>query len=529
MRKIAVIFIVIIPQLFLSMKVYCQNSGQLYIDSLQKAIKSLPSSSTLSDTARIKLLVEVSYSYHKMKPELGIKYGEEALIGSQQLKWAFGTMLAGNRLGLNYWAKSDYPKALQYHFAALKIGEENGFKEGVAAILGNIGLAYESQRNYSKALDYHLKALKINEELGNKGGIARNLGNIGIVYDAKGDFSNSITNYSKALSLYEELNDKNGIARNLGNIGFVYQQQNINSKALEYHFRALKMNEELGNTILQGMNFGNIGTTYISILKDPETGKFNQLPDSIKRKDVPTISNNYLNKAIAIFKSVDDKNSLQELYKNLSELQFVTGNYKESLLSFKQHAAFQNAIYNEENQLQIAALERSREEDLKQKQIELLESQSEVEQLTAQRRKAIIYGLGAATIILLIFTLGIFNRSKKRQILNEKLQLANTELKNTQDQLVRSEKMAAFGVMASRLAHEIQNPLNFVNNFSELSTEIINDFDEVALEPDLKASMKMLSDNMEKINLHGKRADQIVKELQQHINKGTAHEFFEEQ
>src|SRR6185295_8032753 len=100
-------------------------------------------------------------------------------------------------------------------------------------------------------------------------------------------------------------------------------------------------------------------------------------------------------------------------------------------------------------------------------------------------------------------------------------------LEDTQAQLIKSEKMAAFGVMASRVSHEIQNPLNFVNNFSELSQEIVADVIKSTSEEDKKQLADLLIANLQKINEHGKRATGIVKQLQEHTLKGTALEFFE--
>lgn len=98
------------------------------------------------------------------------------------------------------------------------------------------------------------------------------------------------------------------------------------------------------------------------------------------------------------------------------------------------------------------------------------------------------------------------------------------ELKATQTQLVQSEKMASLGELTAGIAHEIQNPLNFVNNFSEVSNELI---DEMRSElqngnlADVEALVNDIKENLEKINHHGKRADAIVKGMLQHSRKAT--------
>jgi two-component system, NtrC family, sensor kinase len=107
----------------------------------------------------------------------------------------------------------------------------------------------------------------------------------------------------------------------------------------------------------------------------------------------------------------------------------------------------------------------------------------------------------------------------------EELQQTVVELKATQAQLIQSEKMASLGELTAGIAHEIQNPLNFVNNFSEVNTELIAEMkaeiDKGNLE-EVKAIANDIADNEQKINHHGKRADAIVKGMLQHSRSSTS-------
>jgi ligand-binding sensor domain-containing protein/signal transduction histidine kinase len=110
-------------------------------------------------------------------------------------------------------------------------------------------------------------------------------------------------------------------------------------------------------------------------------------------------------------------------------------------------------------------------------------------------------------------------RTKELKAAKEKVEHSLTELKATQTQLVQREKMASLGELTAGIAHEIQNPLNFVNNFSEVSNELIDEMKNELAIGNTKEANEIADDikqNLEKINHHGKRADSIVKGMLQH-------------
>jgi len=111
------------------------------------------------------------------------------------------------------------------------------------------------------------------------------------------------------------------------------------------------------------------------------------------------------------------------------------------------------------------------------------------------------------------------------EVAHSKLEVAHEDLKSAQEQLVQQEKLASLGQLTAGIAHEIKNPLNFVNNFSDLSIEIVEETRQElqSIEPNPKEALSALDDiemNLKKIHEHGTRADGIVKSMLQHSRGG---------
>jgi signal transduction histidine kinase/ligand-binding sensor domain-containing protein len=138
-----------------------------------------------------------------------------------------------------------------------------------------------------------------------------------------------------------------------------------------------------------------------------------------------------------------------------------------------------------------------------------------------------LYALALGLVIFVAYSelkrrIRVMERSQslEREVAQSKeIEKAYTKLKATQSQLIQSEKMASLGELTAGIAHEIQNPLNFVNNFSEVSVELIDEMQEELAQGNTQLAIEIsndLKENLTKINHHGKRADSIVKGMLEH-------------
>lgn len=213
----------------------------------------------------------------------------------------------------------------------------------------------------------------------------------------------------------------------------------------------------------------------------------------------------------------------------------------------KQHQ--QSASGDEGQQLELSQLITKTDVELNQKDEALEVKTAEVEQLTKEKavqqlnmarqelqlskEKNFKYLLMGLSIIAIVFLGFLYNRYQFKKNSNLQLQASNTELENTlkqlretQDQLLQSEKMASLGLLTAGIAHEIQNPLNFVVNFSEGTLIVVDEFIEAKDEVERTVLAKELNESLKKIHHHGKRAERIVKSMLQHSREGSGEKEF---
>ena len=143
-----------------------------------------------------------------------------------------------------------------------------------------------------------------------------------------------------------------------------------------------------------------------------------------------------------------------------------------------------------------------------------LEKENQQEK-SRNRMYVMLMGLG----IFLVVAILLYRNNRQKQKANKVLESTLTNLKATQTQLIQSEKMASLGELTAGIAHEIQNPLNFINNFSDINKELLAEMKEELDKGNIVDAKTIADDvisNQEKINHHGKRADGIVKGMLQH-------------
>jgi two-component system NtrC family sensor kinase len=420
-----------------------------------------------------------------------------------------------NGIGSIYSAQADYPNALKHLQESLNIRRDIDDKQGIASSLNNIGNIYSDQADYPNALKHYQESLNIRRDIDDKQGIASSLNNIGNIYSAQADYPNALKHLQESLNICRDLGDKRGIALSLCNIGNIYSAQADYPNALKHLQESLNICRDLGDKRGIAWSLVNIGGVYFSLGDYPNALKHTKeglsISNAIGDKRVVAHSNiqigitliklhqfeeaeTHLQQALVLCDELGLKKERYDTLESLAELYAETNQFEKAYLTHIEFHKAKEAVFSEDNQKKLTNLQVRFDTEQAQKEAELHKKDAELTRLK-----------------------------------NVELASALKQLQQTQEQLIHAEKMASLGELTAGIAHEIQNPLNFVNNFSDISAdlckELQTELQKLNLPPNDQAYVTdILNDlvaNMEKISHHGNRASSIVKGMLQHSRKGT--------
>ncbi len=191
------------------------------------------------------------------------------------------------------------------------------------------------------------------------------------------------------------------------------------------------------------------------------------------------IEQNRMNEAIALLEKDIDRLKSQRLYvlrdyKLLAKLHEQSGNHKKANEALQAFISLEESLQADQAKYGSLSFETEQQMNEKELSIAKLESQNKISSLSRN------FSIGIAVLLLLIAA-GVYNKFHSKKKANLILEKTLADLKSAQSQLIQSEKMASLGELTAGIAHEIQNPLNFVNNFSEVSIELVKEMnDELA-------------------------------------------------
>lgn len=369
-----------------------QKQGEARIDSMLAVLLKMD-----DDSNKVELLNSISYDYYSRNPGEGLKYGKQALSLAEKLGWKIGVGESYKNIGNIYWAKSDYPKALDYYFKALHVNEEINYKRGIAKCLTNIALICRVQSDYSGAIKYHENAIRIFEELGIESGVSMNLENIAEMCSEQKDYTKALEYYSRVLKIEEKLNTPANIASCLSGMGRIFQSQLDFGKAMEYYSRALKLSEELGNRKSKALIMGYMATANLDM-----AGKQSNATETVKFRAFQT-AKTYVDSAITIDIELGDLENLFTLYNTLSKINEQLGNKDAALAAYKNYSATKDSVYNSEKSKSIAQIQSKYEE----------EKTEALHQAELRKQKLVRNGFVGGFAVVLIFA-GIFFRQRNK-------------------------------------------------------------------------------------------------------------------
>ena len=454
------------------------------------------------DTAKANRLGELSYHFAFNQAEKSVKLGQKGVLLSTQLGYKKGIAYNNQSLGWGLWGVGDYSKALQTAFLSLRLYEVLNDREGIIVDYYLMANIYRDFGDYQKARLNAEKGLKMSEAVSLQSLIGAGI--MGSIYELDNRMDSANFFIRKAIEINKTLK--------VAAWGWLYQLQGDVCRKMKQYDSAIYYYR----VALPLVQYKDIIETYNGIaITYKET---NKLDSGIF----------YANEVLQKWSFVSYRRGILQAVNILTDI-YKTTDRRDSVIKYLElGVTLNNSIYNQENERNIQSMafdEQTRQDEITRAQ----------QQLKSQLKMYFVLFLGVVFLaIAILLWRSNQHRRKAYTILEQQKQetdLQRTkaeqrfkELREVQAQLIQSEKMASLGELTAGIAHEIQNPLNFVNNFSEVNTELIDELEQEADKgniEEVKALAGDIKENEQKINHHGKRADAIVKGMLQHSRQTT--------
>ena len=479
----------------------CGYTQSKYTDSLDVEL-----SSARDDTSRVMLLTALGYYHRYQNLDTAEAYAKRALALAQKINFPKGESNALQVIGVVYRLRGDLSKSLELQFKALKIAETHQLKSEKAFSLMRIALVYYDLAEYAKTISITHASLQIHgaEKILRVNAIGWL--NLGMSYSKLNNPDSAMYYVSKIydhLYLMDDLTSD--ICREMGKIQISKANRPL---ALRYFKESIDAAEDLKDYRAVSLAYAELAKMY-------------------RDENRPDSSIYFARNGLAFAQKTDNKRGILACGNLLAEL-YETVNPAEALRYYKIASEAKEGLFGAGNLQAIQAL--VSQEEARQQEI----ASSKAAYQAQLKQYSLMAALGVFLLIAALLYRNNLNRKKANALLQQQkaevevqkknVEYALTNLKSTQAQLVQSEKMASLGELTAGIAHEIQNPLNFVNNFSEVNSELITELEDAANTgniDEVKAIAQDLKANEDKIRHHGKRADSIVKGMLQHSQKGS--------